>query len=218
MRTIEIRIRLFCHNFLIIRNVTSSQITLQFHATQQFDLYSVINELTHLIYLRCTVRMSCYPSWKFSLCPISQDFRQILSIILNYKYVFATLLYILRSGLSSEFCMCSAISPVIKAVHQLFPIREETRYEAIFAMGKKREERRRKKEDKKDGGKKERIMNKGKKGKKKRGKKNTEFVTSRNWVVRFAILYYIYFSPLRVHLLSRLAYETRRGNRGRCLK
>lgn len=75
--------------------------------------------------------------------------------------------------------MCSAIFPVIKAVHQLFPIREETRYEAIFAM-KKREERRRKKEDKKDGGKKERIMNKGKKGKKKGGKKNTEFVTSRN--------------------------------------
>lgn len=140
MRTIEIRIRLFRHNFLIISNVTSSQITLQFHATQQFDLYSVINELTHLIYLRCTVRMSCYPSWKFLLCPISQDFRQILSIILNCRYVFATLLYILRSGLSSEFCMCSAIFPVIKAVHQLFPIREETRYEAIFAGKKKRRE------------------------------------------------------------------------------
>lgn len=139
MRTTEIRIRSFCRNFLIIiRNVTSSRITLQFHATQQFDLYSVINELTHLIYLRCTVRMSCYPSWKFLLCPISQDFRQILSIILNCKYVFATLLYILRSGLSSEFCMCSAIFPVIKAVHQLFPIREETRYEAIFATGKKK--------------------------------------------------------------------------------
>lgn len=137
VRTIEIRIRLFCRNFLIIRNVTSSRITLQFHATQQFDLYSVINELTHLIYLRCTVRMSCYPSRKFLLCPISQDFRQILSIILNCKYVFATLLYVLRSGLSSEFCMCSAIFPVIKAVHQLFPIREETRYEAIFATGKK---------------------------------------------------------------------------------
>lgn len=138
MRTIEIRIRSFGRNFLIIRNVTSSRITLQFHATQQFDLYSVINELTHLIYLRCTVRMSCYPSWKFLLCPISQDFRQILSIILNCKYVFATLLYILRSGLSSEFCMCSAIFPVIKAVHQLFPIREETRYEAIFATGEKK--------------------------------------------------------------------------------
>lgn len=77
--------------------------------------------------------------------------------------------------------MCSAISPVIKAVHQLFPIREETRYEAIFATGKK---------EKRDGGKrrtkrmaerkKERIMNKGKKGKKKGGEKNTEFVTSRN--------------------------------------
>lgn len=70
------------------------------------------------------------------------------------------------------------------------------------------EKKRRKKEDKKDGGKKKRIMNKGKKEKKKEGKKNTEFVTSRNWVVRFAILYYTYFSPLRVHLLSRLAYET----------
>lgn len=44
-------------------------------------------------------------------------------------------------------------------------------------------------------------MNKGKKEKKKEGKKkNTEFVTSWNWVVRFAISYYTYFSPLRVHL------------------
>lgn len=76
--------------------------------------------------------------------------------------------------------MCSVIFPVIKAVHQLFPIREETRYEAIFAMRKKEKRNGGKKEDKKNGGKKKRIMNKGKKGRKKGGKRNTEFVTSRN--------------------------------------
>ena len=54
----EIRVYLFCRNFL-----KSFWIILLFHAMQQFDLYSVINELTHLIHLRCTARMSRYLSW-----------------------------------------------------------------------------------------------------------------------------------------------------------
>lgn len=122
-----------------------------------------------------------------------------------------TLLYILYFGLSSEFA-CAPLFPVIKTVRQLFPIAEKQDTKR-FSPWEKRERRKgtaEKGRQKKDGGKKKRIMNKGKKEKKREGKKNTEFVTSRNWVVRFAILYYTYFSPLRVHLLSRLAYETRR--------